>query len=109
MFIHCNNKIVNTDSIEWIDYINLVKRGYIRVYTKDDHVEIVEGPEAVTIVMELCPGALEGKQAKYTRHAWAVHNLIGHPLMQLCAWLHLTSLGLKIHDVTVPNPKVVDE
>jgi hypothetical protein len=44
---------------------------------------------------------------KYKRHAWAIHNLIGHPLMQIFSWLHLTEVGLKIHDATVPNPTLL--
>lgn len=55
--------------------------------------------------MTLCPNALEGHEAKYYKNAWMIHNLIGHPLMQLCSMLHLTSLGIKIHDATIPQPK----
>lgn len=108
MFIHFDNRIVNSDTIKIIDCANLITSGYIRICYKDSRIEIVNGPEAFTIVMELCPGALEGKQAEYARHAWAVHNLIGHPLMQIFSWLHLTSFGIKIHDATVPNPKVLE-
>ena len=104
MFVHYNGKVVNSDSIEWIDYSNLAKDSYIRVCEKGDLVRIVEGPQAFDVVMRLCPEALEGEQAKYNRHAWAIHNIFGHPLMQLFSWLGLTKLGLKIHDATVPNP-----
>ena len=104
MFVHYNGKLVNANSISWIDHKNLVKLGYIKVYDKSDIMETVEGPQAFNLIMELCPSALEGERADYERHAWAVHNLIGHPLMQICAWLHLTKLGLRIHDATVPNP-----
>lgn len=104
MFVHYNGKVINANSIEWIDYHNLVSDNYIKVYCHYCSSETVEGPDAFTLLMQLCPAALEGKQAKYQKHAWAVHNLIGHPLMQICAWLHLTKLGLRIHDATVPNP-----
>jgi hypothetical protein len=106
MFVHFNGKVVNSDEIHTIVVENIVKDGTIDVYYHNDVRETITGPEAFNLVMELCPNALEGMNAKYARHAWAVHNLIGHPLMQVCAWLHLTSLGLKIHDMTVPNPKV---
>jgi hypothetical protein len=104
MFVHFNSKVVNSDSIDWIDHRNLVEHGYVNVYSKDGQRELVEGPEAFNLIMELAPAALEGKQAKYQRHAWAVHNLIGHPLMQIFSWLHLPAVGIKIHDLTVPNP-----
>lgn len=103
-FVHYNGKLINADSIEWIDYHNLVAQGYIRVYCNGQSGEFVEGPQAFNLVMELCSQALEGENAKYQRHAWAVHNLFGHPVMQLCAFVGLTKLGLKIHDATVPNP-----
>ena len=109
MFISFNNKIINSDSIEWIDLSNLIDKGYVKIYCKGLSGEIVDGPEAFNVVMDLCPNSLEGKQAKYHKNAWALHNLLGHPLMQIFSMLHLTSLGIKIHDMTVPNPKVLDE
>jgi len=104
MFVHFNNKVINADLIEWVDFKNLTEYGYIKVYCRDSSGETVEGPEAINLLMQLCPQALEGQQLKYERYAWSVHNLIGHPLMQIFSWLGLTSLGLKIHDATVPNP-----
>ena len=79
MFVHYNGKVVNSDSIEWIDYSNLAKGSYIRVCEKGDLVRIVEGPQAFDVVMRLCPEALEGEQAKYNRHAWAIHNILDTP------------------------------
>ena len=67
-------------------------------------MEIISGPEAFNVIQVLCPAILEGKRAKYVRHAWAIHNLIGHPLMQVFSWLRLPALGIKIHDATVPVP-----
>jgi hypothetical protein len=104
MFIHFNGKVINVDTITWIDYSNLVKNGYIKIYDSHNNQQYVEGTQAFDVVMRLCPEALEGEQAKYHKHAWAIHNLIGHPLMQIFSWLHLTALGIKIHDNTVPNP-----
>ncbi len=104
MFIHFNKQIINTDTIRWIECTNLVSLGCIRLYFQDGSSELIEGPDAFDVVMRLCPEALEGENAKYKRHAWAIHNLIGHPLMQVFSWLGLTKLGLKIHDITVPNP-----
>lgn len=104
MFVHYNGKLINSDTISRIDYSDLTLKGYIRVHTKGSEVEIVEGPQAFDVVVRLAPEALEGERGKYHRHAWAIHNIFGHPLMQVCSWLHLTALGLKIHDATVPNP-----
>ena len=103
-FVHYNGKIVNTNDITNISFDDLAKTGRILVKRIGWTDESVGGPEAVDLIMRLCPEALEGKKLKYLRHRWAVHNLIGHPLMQFLSWLHLTPLGLKIHDLTVPNP-----
>ncbi len=103
-FVHYNGKIVNTNDITNISFEDLPKTGRILVKRIGYTDESVGGPEAIDLIMRLCPEALEGKKLKYLRHRWAVHNLIGHPLMQILAWLHLTPLGLKIHDLTVPNP-----
>lgn len=103
-FVHYNDKIVNTHDISTVIIEDLVEKGHIIVKRIGFAEEVVKGPEAINLVMRLCPEALEGKKLKYLRHRWAVHNLIGHPLMQVFSWLHLTPLGLKIHDITVPNP-----
>lgn len=46
MFLNVNNKLVNTDTVEWVDYVNLTKHGYIRLYYRDGGQEYVDGPEA---------------------------------------------------------------
>ena len=104
MFVHYNGKIVNYDIIESVDYGALAILGSVLVHYKNKINEPVEGADAFNLVMDLCPEALEGEGLKYRRHAWSVHNIIGHPLMQICAWLGLSKLGLKIHDATVPHP-----
>lgn len=103
-FVHYNGKIVNTHDISSIIFEELTTKGQILVKRIGATEEVVSGIEAVNLVMRLCPEALEGKKLKYLRHRWAIHNLFGHPLMQLLSWLHLTRLGLKIHDITIPNP-----
>lgn len=104
MFIHYDKQILNSDTIRWIECTNLVQHGYIRIYLQDGSSELVEGPAAFDVVMRLCPEMLEGENAKYKRGAWAIHNLLGHPLMQILSWLGYADVGIKIHDATVPNP-----
>ncbi len=103
-FVHYNGKIVNTLDISSISFDELTTKGTISIKRIGAVEEMVSGVEAVNLVMRLCPQALEGKRLKYLRHRWVVHNLIGHPLMQLCSWLYLSRLGLKIHDKTIPMP-----
>lgn len=104
MFVHFNEKLVNTDTIAYVTTTYLTQHGWIHVHFKDGTVEPVEGARTIELIMRLCPAALEGRQLKYIRHRWMIHNIFGHPLMQICSWLHLTSLALKIHDATIPNP-----
>jgi hypothetical protein len=106
MFLHYNKKIVNSNTITWIDCKNYVEFGYIKIYYADKGAEQVNNPEAINVITELAPSILEGEQAKYTKHAWALHNLVGHPMMQVFAFFKLTKLSLWVHDITVPKPKV---
>lgn len=104
MFVHYNGKVINSQMIDSIDYSSLIKFGIVKVFI-GTHSESVQGQEAYNLIQKLCPTALEGHQAKYYRHAWAIHNLIGHPVMQILSWLHLPGLGIQVHDLTVPMPK----
>lgn len=105
MFVHISDKIVNENDIKRIDFGHYLSRGEITVHLNNNVNFLVKGSEATIIIMSLCPSALEGKEFRYAKHAWAIHNLIGHPLMQIFSWFHLTKLGIKIHDATVPDPK----
>lgn len=108
MFCHYNSKIVNTDTIASVTCDDFAEYNVVHVHYKNGEMEPVKDAEAVSLIMLLCPAVLEGARAKHVRHSWAVHNLIGHPLMQIFTWLHLTKLALWIHDATVPEPLVND-
>jgi len=108
MFVHYNKKIINTDTISCITYDDFVEWGIIHVHYRDKEFDCVKGMEATNLIMTICPSAIDGAQAKHVRHSWAIHNLIGHPLMQLFSWLHLTRLAIWIHDHTVPEPMPIE-
>jgi len=38
------------------------------------------------------------------RLSWSVHNLIGHPLMELCYLIGAVRVAHYIHDATIPRP-----
>ncbi len=78
----------------------------VSVRLADERVFDLAGPDAIELVMLVKPSALEGRRLRWVRHAWAVHNLVGHPGMQVLAWLGKTKLGLRLHDVTTPRPSV---
>jgi len=110
MFVHFNNKIVNTNTIDCITCDGFVEHNAVHVHYNgtglcynEGAMEEVKGAEAINLIMLLCPAVLEGMRAKHIRHSWAIHNLIGHPLMQILTWLGATKTALWIHDVTVPE------
>jgi hypothetical protein len=109
MFCHYNKKMVNTDTIASVTCDDFAEWNVVHVHYKNGEMELVTGAEAIGLMMLLCPAVLEGQRAKHARHSWAIHNLIGHPLMQIFTWLHLTKLAIWIHDVTVPEALVRDE
>lgn len=65
---------------------------------------VIEGIDALEAAIVLNPACLEGKRLRWPRNAWLVHNLVGHPVMQVLALLGMRRLGLWVHDVTVPRP-----
>lgn len=62
--------------------------------------------QALDLVMAVKPSALEGKRFRWARGAWAFHNLVAHPALQVLAWLGYARLGFRIHDATVPRPRL---
>lgn len=109
MFVHYNSKIVDVKIIKTVTCDDLVKYNFVDVHYYDGEMEEVNGAEAINLVMRLCPDILEGMRAKHIKHSWAVHNLLGHPLMQIFIWLRLTKLALWFHDATIPKPLINDE
>jgi hypothetical protein len=75
----------------------------LRVVT-DSGEQMLTGPAAIDAVWQLKPSALEGRRFRWIRHAWAFHNLVAHPTMQLLAFVGHAKLGIRLHDATVPRP-----
>lgn len=65
---------------------------------------VLGGPDAIRFLMAYHPAALEGRRLRWVRRAWSLHNLVGHPLMQLLSFLGRTKEGLWVHDITIPRP-----
>ena len=43
-----------------------------------------------------------GYEVKFTK-SWGFHNIVAHPIMQICNWLGSEELAIKIHDSTLPQ------
>ena len=89
--------VVDVDVTELADYRALVR-------LEDGRTFELVGPDAIELVLVIKPSALEGRRLRGVRHAWALHNLIGHPGMQILTWLHKPKWGLHLHEMTTPRP-----
>lgn len=107
MFCQFNGKIINVNTISHIDCSPFLEQGYVQVYhINNDIPEGVRNAEALQLIMMLYPSVLEGKRGRYWKLAWAVHNLIAHPVMQILSMLYLHKWAIWVHEVTVPCPKL---
>lgn len=104
MFIHYDKNIINVNNICKIEYY-LDAENFILLTLQNGDKEKVIGHAAIDIIMRVCPSYLEGKKFKYIKNSWVIHNMIGHPLMQIFSWFKLKDLAIKIHDLTIPVPK----
>lgn len=78
----------------------------IVVVERDDGIKhIAEGFDAIEIVMQMKPSALEGRRLKWQRGAWAFHNFVAHPAMQILVWLGRKKAAIRLHDRTTPRPR----
>ena len=41
--------------------------------------------------------------AKLGRFKWTIHNMVAHPLSEICFLIGYGELGNKIHDITIPD------
>jgi hypothetical protein len=101
--IKAGTLIVPLARIEAVDLTEL-ERGRVMVTHAGGQTAWASGVDAYDLVLRLHPSALEGRRLRWVKHAWALHNLVAHPLMQVLAWLGLPRLGIALHDRTVPRP-----
>ncbi len=59
--------------------------------------------DALELAFAIKPSVVEGRRLRYARHAWLVHNLFGHPILQLLALFKLYRWGFWVHDATAPH------
>lgn len=103
VFIKTGNVILDTAQINCID-LDTSAGVKLAIHLPGEIINMA-GHQAIDLLMRICPSALEGAQLKYAKNAWAFHNLVAHPLLQLCSWFGFHKLGFMIHDHTAPEPK----
>jgi hypothetical protein len=101
--IKAGNILIPADRVVKIDIIDLESER-VEVETIDGDLYVAEGNDAIEAVMIFKPSAFEGRRMKWSKGAWAFHNLVGHPLMQLLAWMGFYRTAIWVHDSTAPKP-----
>jgi hypothetical protein len=106
MFVRLGlDRIVAVDQILDIDCSWLELYKIVVALRTGESVTLVD-QQAFDLVMAVKPSAFEGKRFRFARHAWAFHNLVAHPVLQILAWCGLPKLGFRIHDATIPRPRL---
>jgi hypothetical protein len=103
-FLKADNGVFHIDEISSVDTSLLESMYQVTVITKTGHTYIANELNAIELIMQLRPGALEGKRLIYAKNKWLLHNFIGHPLMNIFALCGLYKQAFWIHEVTVPKP-----
>jgi len=98
------DRVVLEMDVEGLDHSRLESHFEVTVELRSGEKVTLQGQRALDAVMAIKPSAIEGKNLRFARHAWAFHNLVAHPVLQLLAWAGRPDLGFKLHDATVPRP-----
>lgn len=104
-FIEISGRLIPVSLITEMDVSSLDKKLLV-VHTATDKFNVTDPREQLEILWKLHPQSLEGQHfVRWHRHAWSIHNIIGHPLMQILSWFGYYELAIRVHDKTVPKPK----
>lgn len=69
-----------------------------------DH-EYIEWEERVFFDVTIEPAKIEEPKSSKWYQNWSVHNIIGHPVSEICNLLGFREMASRIHDATVPVTK----
>lgn len=105
-FLKTDTAVVALDDISSID-CSRIEELVVNVTTKQGLSFEATNLNAIELLMQTRPSALEGKRLKAAKFAWAIHNLFAHPVMQILAFFKLYTWAFWVHDVTVPKALTV--
>ena len=101
-FLKTDDAIIARDDISSID-TSRIEELFVQVTTRQGLTFTATNLNALELVLQTRPSALEGKRLKAAKFSWAIHNLVAHPIMQILAFLKCYKLAFWVHDVTVPK------
>ena len=102
-FLMAGGRLVPVSDVRSVDYTAL-EQGIVDIHTHNNASFRAEGFDAIEAIYILKPGALEGKRLKWQRNAWAWHNFVIHPVMQILVWFGFKKQAIRLHDRSVPEP-----
>lgn len=102
-FVKNGTHLIAKDRIEWADYSRIEE--LVLIVGFNGQAIRITGIDALESAMALRPSCLEGTRLRWAKHRWLIHNLIGHPLMQVLALFKLYDAAFWVHDATVPTPR----
>lgn len=103
MFLRVGSVVVHPDEVSEVDFSEVESLRAVLVL-RGGRVLRAYGNDVIDLAMLLRPSVLEGRRMRWPRRAWAFHNLVAHPAMQLLALVGMPALGVRLHDATVPRP-----
>ena len=98
--------VISTGEVVELNTEN-VARLLVPIKTRSGDWYTLEGNDALEAVMLLKPSVLEGRRLRWAKNAWLIHNLIGHPMMQVLCFFGLYRQGIWVHERTIPRPRGV--
>lgn len=104
MFIKAGDIIIPLASVHRLDMSRLEQTGEVDITFGNGEVATARDFDAFEVIMLLHPAAIEGRRLRWAKNAWAFHNLVAHPLMQVMVWLGFRRAAIRLHDMTVPKP-----
>ncbi len=116
-FILAGDHLIAVKDITFVDFSKIEEAKVIIHHSGGVHE--ATGFFAFEAMMALKPSAMEGRRLRWQKNVWAVHNLIGHPVLQILAYIGnglrvcrlpkriyqpFFNWGMWVHDATVPKP-----
>lgn len=108
-FVKMDQSIINIEDISSIDLSHLESDLKVIVRCKSGEntspiEHIATNLNAIELLMQIRPSALEGRKLRWAKNKWILHNLVAHPVMQILALFKFYKLAIRVHDDTVPKP-----
>lgn len=102
-FAKAKTLVFALDNIATADFSS-IEQLQVRVVLKTGQEILVEEIDAMELAMRIKPSVLESRRLRWPRWTWVLHNMVGHPLLQVLALFKRYKWAFWVHDATVPRP-----